>query len=224
MKIRLYQVILCCTIIMTGSFYSNSVIAGENQDTVAFSKYISKIPYPQLMPLYRTLIKIPFDKKEVKPASLYSYASMIVARLESFRNHRPAEYMDIPPEKWIEQFNLKLSREVLITHVQLLGKLYKDEEAFKYAELAENYLHYKVAQVNSIYALLLDQRGDQQRLKEVLLKSMYENEGTPEMVGILAKSYRAEHRPENEFSNYLQSLKKRSVSSADKQDSLKSGH
>lgn len=223
MKTRLYQFILFYTLIVASNFYSNSVLAAQTQDTAAFGKYISKVPYAQLMPLYRTLIKIPFDKKEVKPASLYLYASMIVARLESFRNHRPAEYLDISSEKWIEQFNLKFSREVLISHVQLLGKLYKDEEAFKYAELAEKYLHYRVAQVNSVYALLLDQRGDQQRLKEVLLKSMYENEGTPEMVGILAKSYRAEHRPENEFSNYLQSLKKRSVKNINPQDSLKSG-
>lgn len=187
----------------------NPCILNVSPDTIAFEKYINTLPYGQLIPLYNQLIKMPFNDNELKAAELYPYASKIVKRLESFRENKP-DYLKLSPSEWITAFNLKFSKEVLVTHIQLLSLLEKDTEAFNYAVMAEDYLHYKAAQVNTIYALLLDRYRCQERLKEVLLESMYQNEGSPEIVGLLAKAYQAEHRPENGFSDYLQSLKNRS--------------
>ncbi|WP_158795480.1 TlpA disulfide reductase family protein [Pedobacter sp. L105] len=215
MKTTTGRLILVIFLLFAGTIKSNAASHFHNYlfkvypDTLAFEKYINTIPYGQLIPLYHQLIKMPFDDHELKAPELYPYASKIVKRLESFRDHQP-EYLKLSASEWITTFNLKFAKEVLVTHIQLLSILQKDTEAFNYSILAEDYLHYSAAEINTVYAILLDRYGYQERLKEVLLESMYQNQGSPEIIGLLARSYQAEHRPDNEFSNYLQSLKNRS--------------
>lgn len=176
-------------------------------DTTAIREYISKLPYDELIPLYQKFVQQPFEQKTVKPALLYPHACQIVKRLEAYVANRPATYMEMGQADWNARFNRDFSHQILVTHVQLLDQLYKDEEAFRYTVFAEKYLDFNYAAVNSVYALLLDKYGRHDKMNEVLLESIYRNQATPEMIGLLAREYQKENRPEAGFSDYLHSLK-----------------
>jgi len=176
-------------------------------DAAAIRNYINTRSYDELVPVYQKFVQRPFESKQVKPEELYPHASQIVKRLEEFGINRPLEYADISAELWAAKFNYSFYHEVLVTHIQLLDQLFKDEEAFKYTVRAEKYLDFNYAAVNSVYALLLDKFGRHEQMKEVLLESMYRNQSTPEMIGLLAREYLKENKPEAGFSDYLHSLK-----------------
>lgn len=181
----------------------------KKTDATAIRSYINSRSYDDLIPLYQKYVQQPFESKQVKPAELYPHASQIVKRLEEFGRHRPPEYIEISAEQWTARFNLDFYHQVLVTHIQLLDQLFRDDEAFEYAVRAEEHLDFNYAAVNSVYVLLLDKYGRQEKMKAVLLESMYRNQSTPEMIGLLAREYLKENKPEAGFSDYLHSLKNR---------------
>ncbi|MCD0490390.1 redoxin domain-containing protein [Pedobacter sp. MC2016-14] len=188
--------------------YSVTVVLNvmeKNYDII--KKYIHELPYGSMASIYYKTIQIPHDRKDMKDQELYPYADLLMKRLESFRNHPPKDVLDIPLNEWKEQFNLSIAKNFLPTHIGILYNVGKKDEALQYAVLAQQYLQYKKASVNGVQAMVLNEKGKTADLKNLLIKSIYENQSTPEMLDMLKQAYVKEKKTEIGFPAYLESLK-----------------
>ena len=192
-----------------GIVYQNLVIISQylNKNTAALTKYISFIPYETLGNLYYKIVEIPFSRKDQTPQTLYPIAEQLMKRYNYFLANKPEEYSYLTAAEWKDEVNKSRASHVFPVHISLLMTAGKNEEAMKYAVLAQSYLDYKNTTVNNEYVMLLQQKKDTESLKVVLTKALYKNQSTPEMVGILKGIYIKEHQSEKGFEAYVESLK-----------------
>jgi len=192
-----------------GVVYQNMILiaAALNKKDDYFKKYVNILPYSVLGNMYYKYIEIPYSRKDRTPAELFPLAEMLMKRYDYFKLNQPEEYVYLSPSEWLLEFDRSRAGHVFPVHISLLMSNGKNEEAMRYAILAQKFLQYKNATVNDEYARLLKQKGDEKSLQTVLKKSLYENQSTPEMVEMLKGGYVKAQRTEKGFDAYVESLK-----------------
>lgn len=180
-------------------------VMNKNYDII--KKYINEMSYSTLINIYYKVIQIAHDRKDVADEKLYPYAKLIVDRMDLLRSQKPDEYWYLSPLEWQKQFDGYFASSVLITQVNLLLNTGHYDDALKYAQVAQESLKYKRAPLNNDEVVLLKQKGKTAAVNDILIKSMYENQATPEMIDMLKANYIAQYKTEEGFDKYLESLK-----------------
>lgn len=187
-------------------------VMNKNYDVL--KKYVNDLPYGAAIGTYYKIIQIAHDRKDQKDEELYPYAKMLVDRMEALRNQKMAEYWYLSPLEWNRKFEQYFSSSILVTHVNLLKNIGHYDEALKYAKEAQTTLKYKRAPLNNDEFILLKRNGQTKEANDVLIKSMYENQSTPEMIEQLKNNYVAQYKTDEGFDKYLESLKNAALAAA----------
>ncbi|MCJ8208405.1 TlpA family protein disulfide reductase [Mucilaginibacter sp. RS28] len=191
----------------TNVYQAIILISAMKGDYGPIEKYVHDLPISGLINIYYKLIQIPYDRKDLPGSKLLPYAKMLVSRMEEVKNKVPAEYWYLSPSEWREQYEKFTVASVWPTHINLLLKTGNYNEALVYAARAEKSLNYKKASVNDDYAWLLNNAGQYQKMNEVLVKSIYLNQSSPEMLQLLKEDYVRNNKSEQGFDKYLNTLK-----------------
>lgn len=195
--------------------YQNIVVLNVlNKNFGILNKYVADMPYYAVIGTYYKIIQIAHNRKDQTDEMLYPYAKLLVDRMESFRNQKPGEYWYLSPSEWQQQFEKDLVNSFLITHVNLLKNVGRFDEALQYALEAQQTLKFKQANLNNDEVFLLSKKGQTAQVNDVLIKSMYENQSTPEMIEMLKTNYIKQYKTEDGFDKYLESLKNAALSVA----------
>ena len=191
-----------------GNAYQTAVILSVMKgDYTQLGKYIDKMPLTTLINLYYKIIQIPHDRKDLSDAKLLPYARMLVSHMEQFKNVVPPENWYLSPLEWQATYERYAESSVLPVQVNILRNTDNDDEALAYATRAEEFFQYKKAAVNDDYAYLLNKSGQYDKLHDVLVKSMYENQSTPEMIALLKADYIRTRNTSDGFEGYMNTLK-----------------
>lgn len=207
-----------------GVLYQNLILISQylNKNSAALEKYISAIPYETMGNLYYKMVEIPYSRKDQSQKDLFPVAELLMKRYDYFLANKPKDYSYLTDEEWKEQVNKSRNGHVLPVHIGLLIGACKDEEAMKYVQLAQHYMNYKNATVNNQETILLKKKGDTKLLKTVLVKGLYNNQSTPEMVELLKDLYLKEHKSEKGFAEYVESLKNPADKASARKDAMAS--
>lgn len=183
-----------------------------NKNYAILDKYVNELPYYAVIEIYYKIIEIAHNRKDIPDDKLYPYAKMLVDKMETFRNRQPVRFWYLSPTEWRQQFEKDLVNNFLITQVNLLKNIGKYDQALSYALEAQDFLKYKSAALNNDEVFLLKKKGETAEVNDVLIKSMYENQSTPEMIDMLKANYVAKYKSDEGFDKYLESLKNASLS------------
>lgn len=188
--------------------YQAVIILGFMQkDDAALNRYINQLPFSALINLYYKIIEIPHDRKDQPDTYLLPYAQQLFSRMEALKNVVPADSWYLSPLQWREQYESYFDRSVLPVHINILRNTGHDKEALIDAERAEAFFKYQKASVNDDYAYLLNRSGQYGKLHHALVKSMYENQVSPEMIAMLKTDYLRNHKNDQGFDTYMNGLK-----------------
>ena len=192
-----------------GVVYQNMILiaAALNKNDDYFRKYVAILPYSVLGNMYYKCIEIPFSRKDRSAAELLPLADLLMKRYDYFKTNRPEEYLYFSPLEWADELDRSRAGHVFPLHISLLMSAARNEEAMKYAVLAQKYLSYKNATLNDEHVRLLKQNRDHKSLQGVLTRSMFNNQSTPEMLAMLKGIYVKAHGSEKGFDVYIESLK-----------------
>ncbi|HEX8020723.1 TlpA disulfide reductase family protein [Mucilaginibacter sp.] len=197
--------------------YQNIVVLNVmNKNFDILTKYIDSMPYYAVINIYYKIIEIAHKREDQTDQKLAPYAKMLVNRMETFRNQQPAEFWFLLPNEWTQHFEKDMVNNLLISYVNILKNTGENQEGLKYALEAQSFLNYKTAPLNYDEVVLLQKNGQANKVSDVLIKSMYENQATPEMLDMLKANYVAQYKTEDGFDKYLESLKNAALSVASK--------
>lgn len=188
--------------------YQNIIILNVmNKNFDVLDRYVAQMPYYAVIVIYYKIIQIAHNRKDETDEKLLPYARLLVNKMGTFRDQRPAEFWYLAPSEWKKQFENDMANSFLITHVNLLKNVGRYDEALQYALQAQRVLIYKRAALNNDEVFLLNEKGRKAEADDVLIRSMYENQSTPEMIALMKANYIRQYGSEDGFDNYLQSLK-----------------
>jgi thiol-disulfide isomerase/thioredoxin len=169
-------------------------------------KYLNQLSFGMVNYLYYKIVDIPLKKDEVNSKTLLSVSDRLVKRLEYLHRNKPVEYSYLSPQEWNLKITSNTAKQILIDHIILLNKAARYQEALGFAESAYAVLGYKNAAFNNEFAIILSMLKSQERLKMLLVKSVYENQASPEMLNMLKASYIKEKGSDAGFQIYLEKL------------------
>lgn len=192
-----------------GIVYQNVMVLGtmENEKVDYVSQYLDSLSYTILPSVYYKLIQIPFDQANTDFKKLAKFSDQLVKRFEHFKKNRPESMSYLSPTEWAREYERIFVSSVSRVHIGLLNKAGNFKDALKYAQDAEVSLKFKNAAINNEYAFALKKMGRDKELEEVLVKSMYENQSSTEMIAMLKDSFLKKNKAVNAFDGYLESLK-----------------
>ncbi|WP_169927076.1 TlpA disulfide reductase family protein [Mucilaginibacter auburnensis] len=191
-----------------GNVYQAAILLSVAKgDYTVLDRYVNQLPLATLINLYYKVIEIPHKRKDIPDEKLLPYAVKLAKRIEEIKNTPQPEGWYLSPEEWSDQCEKYIQNSVLPIHIDILTSTGNYQEALKLAERAEDYTHYKKAFINNNYALLLNKSGQFEKLNDVLIKSIHENQSSPEMIGILKAEYLKHNKDEAGFDDYLNKLK-----------------
>lgn len=174
-----------------------------NKNYSSLKTYLQQLPIDASMNLFYKVIQIFHDRKDIPDQDLYPHAKLLVDHIENIKEIKPSYYYYLSPNEWKEEWDSLFAKNILITYVDILKNVGKNEEALSYAQLAQQVLQYTKADLNSNMVTLLNNKGDKKLLRDVLLKSLYNNQITPLMLDFLKRDYIAEHKSEAGFDAFL---------------------
>jgi len=183
------------------------ILSAMKEDYRPLKVYLDQLDAAVLINLYYKLIEIPHNRKDIPDTKLLPYANMLVGRLEAIQNVPTAESWYLSPAQWHEQYEQYVETSVLPVHINLLRATGNYDAALGYAERAERYYRYKKASVNDDYAWLLNHAKKYDKLNDVLVKSIFENQSSPEMIELLKTDYVRHNGSDAGFDKYLNTLK-----------------
>ncbi|MCX2475387.1 TlpA disulfide reductase family protein [Pedobacter sp. MC2016-05] len=203
-----------------GIVYQNlmvfSTMKGYKTDYV--SKYADSLSYSMLPSVYYKLIWIPFHRKEGNMDQFAQFSDILVRRFENFKANRPQNLEYFSPKEWEEQYRKAFVSTLSATHIGLLNLKEKYAQALPYAIDAQRELKYNNAEINNEHAIILKKLKMSKELENVLLKSMYNNQASPEMIAMLEEMYVARKKSKAGFDTYLESLKNPAIKAAEESD------
>lgn len=197
-----------------------SAILGRIQknDFASIDTYLDQMPFVTTITIYYKTIDVTHSRKMMADSFLYNYSLKLMGRMEQLRKNQPQEYSYMSPIEWNtkvdEALFAGLGSPMYVTHASICNSLGKYEETLKYASMVESVKQFKQADVNDLYVEALRETGHLKEAKEVLLKSIYENQASVAMLDLLKQDYIKEHGSEKGFDTYLQSLKKEDTESS----------
>jgi thiol-disulfide isomerase/thioredoxin len=183
------------------------LMAAYNNDEKLINKYVDQLNFNGAINIYYKLVDIWHHRKEKTDAELYPLAKKLVAIMEDQMGFISTENSYLSPSEARKRNEESFARSTLLTHVNLLLNVGQKQDALHYAEKAESYLKYSVADLNADYITLLLDKGDSVRAREVLLKSAAINQLTVSMLDMLRSDYVKQHKSDEGFDAYLQSLR-----------------
>lgn len=192
-----------------GTVYQNLIVIGGylNKNDDYLVKYANILPYNILSSVFYKVVDIPYHRKDESDARLLAKTELLIARYKYFLANQPADLSYLSPLEWKTNWEMERSKFEFVPYIGLLISAGKDEEAFKYTELTEQYLEYKNATVNNYYVTLLQKRGETAHLNEVLKYSLYNNQATTEMLEMVKADYVKQNGSEKGYEAYLDKLK-----------------
>ncbi|WP_316739007.1 TlpA disulfide reductase family protein [Pedobacter aquatilis] len=192
-----------------GLVYQNVMVFSTMQDINSgnVAKYVDSLSFNILPSVYYKLIQIPYDQANMDFNKLAQFSNLLVKRFEYFKVNQPETMSHLSPMEWSKEYNRIFITSVSRVHIGLLNKTGHYAEALTFAKQAETHYKYSMAAINNEYAFALKKLGKTGELETVLVKSMYENQSSTEMMVMLKEIYLKKHKSENSFDSYLESLK-----------------
>ena len=191
-----------------GNVYQTIIILDViNKNYSSIKTYLEQLPMDASINLFYKVIEIPHNRKDMSDQELYPYAKLLVDHLENTKDIKPLRYYHLSPNEWNGIWNGLFAKNILITYVDILKNNGKNKEALSYAQLAQRTLQYTKADLNGNMAILLNDNGDQELLKTLLMKSLYNNQINSLMLDLLKKEYIAEHKSEAGFDAFIKAHK-----------------
>ncbi|MFD2288071.1 redoxin domain-containing protein [Pedobacter petrophilus] len=195
--------------IIYGVVYQNLMVYGamKNSKTDYVAQYTDSISYNFLPTIYYKLIGIAYHRKEGDLNKLAAYSDLLVKRFEYFKQNRPESMSYLSPMEWAKEYRRVFVSNVSAVHIGLLNHKGNYQTALKYAEEAERELKYSNAEINNEYAIALKKLNKSEELEQVLVKSMFNNQSSTEMIAMLKDIYVKKHKSEKGYDAYFESLK-----------------
>ena len=191
------------------------VIKKDFSPLVALS---TELPFNSLATIYYKCIEIAHKRKDVDDQTLLEPSMALMKRMESFKNQRPAEYWFLSPYEWSLEYDKIFFQNVALSQINILRNTGHFEEALTLANRSQAFYNFKSAMLNNEQALLLDYFKKYDLLQEVLVKSMHENQSSPEMLDLLKKEYIRAKGSDAGFEGYASGLKNPELASKELKD------
>lgn len=170
--------------------------------------YIPKMSLGTSIGTYYKLIEVPHNRKDKSDSELLPYAKFIVDHVEQISSKKPNDYALLSDEEWTVKVQEMMSKSLYVTYVDILKNTGNAEKALEYAHKAQKVLGYKSAQLNGDMALLLKQAGKMDELQHLLEKSLFFNQTSEVLMGMLKDIYYAEHNSSySGYESYVEGLK-----------------
>jgi thiol-disulfide isomerase/thioredoxin len=183
----------------------------EKNDFSSIDTYLDQLPMYATVTIYYKTIEIAHKRKTIDDAYLYDYSLKLIKHMEQLLTNQPEEFSYYSPMEWKKKVEdalfSGLGRTMYVTHTEICNNTARYTEALQYATIVEKAKDYSMEEVNNEYVKALQHTGNQKDVKQVLLKSIYKNEASVEMLDLLKKDYQKEHGSMEGYSQYLQSLK-----------------
>lgn len=192
-----------------GVVYQNLMVFGAMKNTPVdyVAKYADSVAYSMLTSIYYKLVGIAYHRKEGNMEKTGKYSDLLVRRYESFKDNRPENMRYLSPKEWIKEYRNNFVSIMAGDHIGLLNLRGDYELALKYAQEAQVELNYSKADINNEQALSLKKLNKTEALEDLLVKSMFNNQSSPEMLAMLKEIYVLKHKSEKGFDAYADSLK-----------------
>ncbi|MDR6197102.1 TlpA disulfide reductase family protein [Siphonobacter sp. SORGH_AS_0500] len=184
------------------------------KDYAALTALAHELPFSAIPTIYYKTIEIAHKRKdEADDKTLLAPAQALLDRMESFKNQRPADYWYLSPLEYQATYEEIFLRSIALTQIQILRNTGHFEEALALANRTQQVWQYKRAELNNEQALLLDHFNKPNELRELLVKSMHENQSSPEMLELLKKDYQRSKGSLTGFETYVEGLKSQELAS-----------
>ncbi|RXK86852.1 alpha/beta fold hydrolase [Filimonas effusa] len=188
--------------------FRSLLMIGIQNDTI-LKQFAPIAPFDRLPELYYKAVEIPFDIQKSKTAAeVYPLAKLILDRMAFYKANKPAASWSYSPEEWAAYCD-EMFRYTNIIQIAILQATGRTQEALELANKAQGYLKYSRARLNDIQAALLQGKGNEKALREVLENSIRFNQATATIIAMAKKQYKATHpkATAGEVDSYLESLK-----------------
>lgn len=190
-----------------GMVYQNIMVftAVQHPNGNEVARYVDSLSFENLPNVYYKLIQIPYDKGNLN--RLTEFSDLLVKRFEYFKTHRPESMAYLSPSEWQKEYKRLFVLNVSRVYAGLLNKAGRYAEALKVTAEAQQILQYSKAAINNEQAIALQKLGKSAELEKLLIKSMFENQSSTEMMAMLKSLYIKRKKSAAGFEAYLESLK-----------------
>lgn len=179
----------------------------KQQQLTDFYKYVPKMSLGTSVDAFYKMIQIPHMRKDTTDLSLLAPATFLVDHIEKVKEVKFPTYWFVSNEEWAKESDRILASNVFITYTEILKNTGNYMKALTYARKAQFALEYKSAALNEIMAVLLEKTGSVKELQELLEKSVYANQTSEMMMGMLKNLYYKSHKSYDGYEAYLKGLK-----------------
>jgi peroxiredoxin len=187
------------------------------KDYRAVATYTPQLSYAGLLNMYYKAVQVSIRPTMLTAAQALPNATLLIERIDQFRNQRPAEFAYLSPIEWQAHFD-QTSNPGRIHYAGILAELNQPAKAMHYAETAQRIADFSNANLNDIQAGLLYAGGaaSQAQLHQVLEASVHHNQASPRMLDWLRDSYLATHPGGTGYDQYLAGLQNQTAKTADR--------
>lgn len=195
-----------------GSSYDNiysSIIISDffNGDEEAIPETLGKMSFLGRITMFYKLIDISHSRGDKTDTELLPLANAIVSSIEEAKTLRPLSMSHLSPTEWTATADRSITQMVAETYSEILKNTGDLDKALAYARLALKETDYKRSEVNDNMAELLNRKGLKAELKNLLEKSVFNNQTSTMQDSLLLKLYTEEHGSNDGFDAYVAKLK-----------------
>ena len=191
----------------TNSYLMLALQALMKKDYTQLTAIASTLPYAAIPTVYYKCIDIAHKRKDIDDQTLLAPSEAFMKRMESFKNQRPAAYWYLSPTEWTNEYEKTFLQSFALTQTSIYRTTEHWEEALALANRAQQARQFKSAELNNEQALLLEHFKQYSQLQDVLVKSMHENQSSPEMLELLKRDYQRAKGNVDGFETYIEGLK-----------------
>ena len=173
----------------------------------------SELPFSTIPTIYYKCIDIAHKRKDLDDQTLFAPSQALMQRMESFKNQRPAQYLYLSPSEWTKEYERLFIQTFGLIQTNIYRNTGHWDEAMTLANRVQQTLQFKSAELNNEQALLLEHFKQYNQLQEVLVKSMHENQSSPEMIELLKRDYQRVKGNVEGFDDYVSGLKNPALAS-----------
>lgn len=177
------------------------------KDYAKLTALASELPFSAIPTIYYKCIDIAHKRKDLDDQTLLAPSQALMQRMESFKSQRPAQYLYLSPWEWTKEYERLFIQTFGLVQTNIYRNTGHWDEAMTLANRVQQTLQFKSAELNNEQALLLEHFKQYNQLQEVLVKSMHENQSSPEMIELLKRDYQRVRGNVEGFDAYVSGLK-----------------
>lgn len=189
------------------SYLSLMIFDWMEHKTDAFRLYADSLSFYGLSNAFYKMVELSHMHGDYTDAELLPHATRLVDRMLSFKGRRPESLAYLSESEWAAEVDKTIGRFIAEPYSEILKSTGNLEKALAYSRLAQEQTQYKRSEINDNMAEILKALGKDTELKDLLEKSVFNNQVSELQTTMLKALYVKEKGSEAGYDAYVEALK-----------------